>query len=93
MLTHTLLIVVIYIPGVVSPVIGPISVQGPHHHKEEGCPKTPHPHRGSSPTHTAAATGGEAHRGPLPSGGVDPGADQGLLELGRTSTLALPGWQ
>ena len=81
----------IYIPGVASPVIGPINVQEVHHHKEEGCPKKPHPHRRSSPTRTAAATGGEAHRGPLLLEGVDPGADQEPLELGLTSALALPG--
>jgi len=86
-----LLIIMIYVPGVASPVTGPINVQGAHHHKEEGCPKKPHPHRRSSPTRTAAATGGEAHRGPLLLGGVDPGADQEPLELGLTSMLALPG--
>ncbi len=57
---------------------------------EEGCPKKPHPHRRSSPTHTAA--GAEAQQGPLLPGGVDLGADQEPLELGLTSMLALPGW-
>jgi len=76
---------------VASPVIGPINVQGAHRHKEEGYLKKPHPHRRSSPTPTAAATGGEADRGPLLLGGVDPGADQGPLVLELTSMSALPG--
>ena len=88
---NVLLMIMIYIPGVASPVIGPINVLEVHHHKEEGCPKNPHPHRRSSPTRTAAAAGGEAPRGPLLLGGVDPGADQEPLELGLTSASALPG--
>jgi len=64
---------------------------------EEGCPShrkaKPHPHKRSSPTHTAAATGAGAHQGPLLLGGVDLGAEQGLLVLGLTSMLALPGQQ
>jgi len=88
-----LLINMIHIPGVASPVIGPVNVQGAHHHMEEGCPKKPRPHRRSSPTRTAAATGGGVQRGPLLLGGMDPEADQGPLVLELTSTLALPGQQ
>ena len=76
-----LLIIMIYVPGVASPVTGPINVQGAHHHKEEGCPKKPHPHRRSSPTRTSSNRG-RGTSGATPARGSGPGGRSGASGIG-----------